>query len=107
MFCVEAKVEALISPLVEVTPDSSDLVEAVGHLKNILGDVVSHIIKALYFVILKVSPRYKCSLCVCVCLCLFVCVFVSIYILECCAVYTNTGVSVLLHYSLQICTCTA
>lgn len=73
MLYVEAKVEALISPLVKVTAvtDSSDLVEAVDHLKNVLGDVVDHIIKALYFVILKVSPRHMFLLSIC----LFVSVF--------------------------------
>ena len=57
VYCVEAKVEALISPLVDISVNSRELIEAVGHLRTVLDEVVSLIIKALYFVILKVSPH--------------------------------------------------
>ncbi|XP_064405086.1 inositol polyphosphate-4-phosphatase type I A-like [Halichondria panicea] len=55
VYCVEAKVEALISPLVDISVNSRELIEAVGHLRTVLDEVVSLIIKALYFVILKES----------------------------------------------------
>ncbi len=98
VYCVEAKVEALISPLVDVSVNSRELIEAAGHLRNVLDEVVSLIIRALYFVILKVSPYvhvYKL-------LFLFVrvlCVCIEIVSVLCVHKYMYNSVSVLIPFT--------
>ena len=64
MFAVEAKVEALTSRLVDVKMESRELTEAVRHLKTVLHEVVTYIVTALYFVILRVTQQssYKYNL---------------------------------------------
>ena len=61
VFAVEAKVEALTSKLVDIKMESRELTEAVGHLKTVLHEVVTYIVTALYFVILKVTQQSSCK----------------------------------------------